>query len=143
MNELDKNGKPISDCAQETLNEIGGIPETYKARVSILRATTGDKPYSNLVIDIGLEGIYIGSILGMFSGNPETLVVFNVEPEWEAIKWDAKGNGKLWGRKLEMYDQSIIIKDINEMVQLYDQHKTEIERMKSNQKRYEQNSLTS
>jgi hypothetical protein len=129
MNELDKYGKPISDCAQETLNETGGLPEKYRPRLSVLRASTGNEKVSNMVIDIGLDGIYIGSILGLFAGScvaPNLpLVIFHVDPEWEAVH-----NGKIWGRKLELYGGSIIIKDIIEMVELYDQHKTQIERMK-------------
>lgn len=129
MNELDKYGKPITDCAQETLQDAGGIPAEYRPRVSVLRASTGEEAHSNMVIDIGLDGIYIGSVLGLFAGSCTTphlpLVLLHVDPEWDAVR-----NGAIWGRKLEIYDESIIVKDIREMVELYDHHKPQIERMK-------------
>jgi hypothetical protein len=128
MNELDKNGKPITDCAQETLQDAGGIPVEYRSRVSVLRASTGDENRSNMVIDIGLDGTYIGTVLGLFAGHSNLpLVLFHVNTEWSAIH-----KGKIWGRELEIYGSDIIVKDIREMVELYITHKNQIDRMNFN-----------
>ena len=125
MNELDKDGKPITDCAQETLQDAGGIPVEYRSRVSVLRASTGDENRSNMVIDIGLDGTYIGTVLGLFAGHSNLpLVLFHVNTEWSAIH-----KGKIWDRKIEIYGGSIIVKDIREMVELYETHRNQIERM--------------
>ena len=123
----------LSDFLEEILDEAGGIPEEYKERVTIPYAN--EKDLSNPGLVLSLDGKAIGGVwlFGLWSSpittklHPSTILAIN--PDWNIIKRDKKGNEKIWGKEIEGYGDSIHFKNVKEMIKFYNKHKAEIEKL--------------
>jgi hypothetical protein len=127
------DGNFLSDFLEEILDEAGGIPEEYKERVTI--PYTNEKDLSNPGLILSLDGKAIGGVwlFGLWSSpitaklHPSTLLAIN--PDWNIIKRDKKGNEKIWGKEIDGYGDSIYFKNVKELIKFYDKHKAEIEKL--------------
>ena len=124
-------GNFLSDFLEEILDEAGGIPEEYQERVTI--PYTNEKDLSNPGLILSLDGKAIGGVwlFGLWSSpitaklHPSTLLAIN--PDWNIIKRDKRGNEKIWGKEIEGYGDSIHFKNVLELLKFYEEHKDEIE----------------
>ena len=125
------DGNFLSDFLEEILDEAGGIPEEYQDRVTI--PYTNEKDMSNPGLILSLNGKAIGGVwlFGLWS-SPITAklhssTILAINPDWNIIKRDKKGNEKIWGKEIELYGDSVFFKNVLELLKFYEEHKDEIE----------------